>query len=147
MRLSRLVVALVLARFIAAISAAAQSLTPVGVWLDASRRVEIEISPCDDQLCGKIVWFRWPNNAQGLPLIDLKNPDPALRTRPLLGLTILQGLQRTGENTWAGGKIYNPDDGTNYEVRMSIQDDGTLRVRAYVLFPLFGETDIWTRVE
>jgi hypothetical protein len=29
---------------------------------------------------------------------------------------------------------------------MSIQADGTLRVRAYVLLPIFGETEIWTRV-
>jgi uncharacterized protein (DUF2147 family) len=29
---------------------------------------------------------------------------------------------------------------------MSIQDDGTLRVRAYILVPLLGKTFIWTRV-
>jgi uncharacterized protein (DUF2147 family) len=97
-------------------------------------------------LCGKIVWFRWPNDAQGLPLVDFKNTDPALRTRPLLGLTVLYGLRRADERTWEGGKIYNPDDGEDYQAQMSIQDDGTLRVRAYVLLPLFGSTFIWTRI-
>jgi uncharacterized protein (DUF2147 family) len=29
---------------------------------------------------------------------------------------------------------------------MSIQADGTLRVRAYVLIPLLGKTFVWTRV-
>jgi uncharacterized protein (DUF2147 family) len=29
---------------------------------------------------------------------------------------------------------------------MSIGDDGTLRVRAYVLLPILGKTFIWTRV-
>jgi hypothetical protein len=47
-------------------------------------------------LCSKNIWFKWPNDAQGLPLIDLKYKDPALRSRPLLGLKILQGLRRTG---------------------------------------------------
>ena len=124
----------------------AQSPTAVGVWLHANERIQVEIAPCGDRLCGTIVWFRWPNDPQGLPLVDLKNPDPALRSRPLLGLTALRGLRRTGERTWEDGKIYNPDDGEDYEALMSLEDDGTLRVRAYVLIPLFGETQIWTRV-
>jgi uncharacterized protein (DUF2147 family) len=80
-----------------------------------------------------------------MPLVDLKNPDPALRRRPLLGLTILEGLRRTGENTWEDGRIYDPDDGANYRTSMSINDDGTLHVRAYILIPLLGKTLIWTR--
>lgn len=131
---------------LSATSLGAQSLTPVGVWLHANERIQVEIAPCGDRLCGRIVWFRWPNDDQGLPLVDLKNPNPALRTRPLLGLAILYDLRRTGERTWEDGKIYNPDDGADYHARMSIRDDGTLRVRAYLLLPLFGETQIWTRV-
>jgi hypothetical protein len=34
-----------------------------------------------------------------LPLVYLKNSNPALRGRPLLGLDVLQGLRRTGANT------------------------------------------------
>jgi uncharacterized protein (DUF2147 family) len=77
----------------------------------------------------------------------LKNDDPALRKRPLLGLAILYGLRRAGEDSWEDGKIYNPDDGVDYNATMSIQKDGTLRVRAYVLHPIFGKTLIWTRVQ
>jgi len=124
----------------------AQSPTPAGVWLHANQRIKIEIVPCGDRLCGKLVWFRWPNDAQGLPLVDLKNPDPALRTRPLLGLTVLSGLRRVSENAWEDGKIYNPDDGENYSAKMSINKDGSLRIRVYVLLPLFGKTQIWTHV-
>jgi uncharacterized protein (DUF2147 family) len=97
-------------------------------------------------LCGKLVWFKWPNDAQGLPLIDVKNPDPALRTRPLLGLTVLDGLHRTGENTWEGGNIYDPDDGATYTASMSMLEDGSLQVRAYVLLPVLGKTFFWTRM-
>jgi uncharacterized protein (DUF2147 family) len=123
-----------------------QSPTPVGVWLHANKRLQIEIGPCGERLCGTLVWFQRPNDAQGLPLVDVKNKIPALRTRPLLGLSILYGLRRTGDNTWEDGKIYNPDDGEDYNTQMSIEEDGTLRVRAYVLLPLLGKTFIWTRV-
>lgn len=126
--------------------AAAQNPTPVGVWLHANQRIQIEIAPCDDRLCAKIIWFKWPNDAQGRPLVDLKNSNPALRNRPLLGLEVLQGLRRTGENSWEDGKVYNPDDGTDYQALMSIAGDGSLRIRAYLLLPLFGRTLVWTRV-
>jgi uncharacterized protein (DUF2147 family) len=120
--------------------------TPTGVWLHANKRIQIEISPCDDRLCARIIWFQWPNDAEGLPLVDLKNKDPALRHRPLLGLTVLEGLRLTGENVWSDGRIYNPDDGVNYLARMSVETNGSLRIRAYVFLPLFGHTLLWTRV-
>ena len=124
----------------------AQSQTPVGVWLHANKRIRVAIAPCGDRLCGKIVWFRWPNDAQGLPLLDLKNANPALRTRPLLGLTVLNGLRRADDGTWKDGRIYNPDDGEDYRALMLVQADGKLRVRAYVLLPTLGKNLIWTRV-
>jgi uncharacterized protein (DUF2147 family) len=138
--------AILLLFLLAAPSATAQSLTPIGVWQDASSRIWVEIAPCGAQLCGKIVWFKSPNNAQGEPLLDLKNTDPALRRRSLLGLTILTGLRRADENRWVDGKIYNPQDGVNYEALITIQDNGDLRLRTYVLLPLFGKTRIWTRI-
>ena len=140
------VICMIVTAGLAATPLSAQSPTPVGVWLHPNKRIQVEIAPCGGRLCGKMVWFRWPNDAQGSPLVDLNNPDPELRNRPLLGLRILRGLRRAGERTWEGGKIYNPDDGVEYRALMSIGDDGTLRVRAYLLFPILGRTLIWTRV-
>ena len=126
--------------------AAAQTPTPIGVWLHDNKRIQVEIAPCGERLCGKLVWFRWPNDAAGLPLADVKNADPALRTRPLLGLTILRDLRRTGERTWEEGRIYNPDDGADYRALMTILADGSLRVRGYVIAPMFGKNFTWTRI-
>jgi uncharacterized protein (DUF2147 family) len=125
----------------------AESPTLAGIWLHENQRIKVEIAPCGAKLCGKIVWFKWPNDAEGAPLADLQNPDPALQARPLLGLQILRNLKYSGGATWEGGKIYNPDDGENYRAEMTLQADGTVLVRAYVLFPIFGETQIWTPVE
>jgi uncharacterized protein (DUF2147 family) len=141
-RLSWLAASVVLS---VATPAAGDDPTPIGVWQESSERIQVEVAPCGDRLCGKLVWFRWPRDAAGLPLVDLKNPDPNLRTRPLLGLTILQGLRRTGERTWADGRIYNPNDGVNYKASMSMADDGSVRMRAYVLLPILGKTYVWTR--
>jgi uncharacterized protein (DUF2147 family) len=130
----------------AATSVDAQSATPVGVWLHPNGRIQMEISPCGDALCANLVWFKQPNDDQGVPWVDVNNPDPALRTRPLLGLTVLKGLRRTASDTWEDGKVYNPDDGGDYTALMSVQNDGTLHVRAYVVLPMLGKSLTWTRV-
>ena len=123
-----------------------QSATPVGVWVHESERVRVEITPCGDRLCGQIVWLNWLEDPHDLPLVDIKNSDPALRARPLLGLIVLRDLRSTDGHVWIDGRIYNPVDGKEYSALMSIQKDGSLRVRAYVLHPLIGQTQLWSRV-
>ncbi|MEX0582047.1 MAG: DUF2147 domain-containing protein [Sneathiella sp.] len=125
----------------------AQDMSPVGIWLHENKRIKLEIKSCGDNLCGMLVWFKWPNDADGLPMVDLKNPVQALQTRPLLGMTVLTDLHRADDGTWKGGEIYNPDDGKEYKVKLSIQEDGNLRARVYVFLSLFGETQIWTRAD
>ena len=136
---------LLIAVIAASTGADAEAPTPIGVWMDATGRIKVDIAPCGDALCGEIVWFRWPNDAAGLPLVDLNNPDPTLRGRPLLGLRVLHSLRAEGPGRWGGGMIYNPDDGVAYHVRMSIED-GDLHVRAYSLLPVLGKTFVWSRV-
>jgi len=57
---------------LAVTSVGAQSKTPVGAGLHANKRIRVQIGPCGNRLCGKIVWFKSTNDAQGLPLVDLK---------------------------------------------------------------------------
>lgn len=139
-----LIAALVLA--FAPICAAAQGPGPTGVWLYPNQRFAVAIVACGDKLCGKIAWLKSPEDAQGQPRFDSANPDPALRTRPILGLTVLEGLRRVDDHTWENGTIYNPDDGSHYSATLSVADDGTLRVHAYVLVALLGKTIVLTRV-
>ncbi len=62
-----------------------------------------------------------------------------------MGMTVIRGLVRSGPRLWTDGTIYNPDDGEIYNARVTVVDPDTLHVRAYVLLPLFGETQVWTR--
>src|ERR1700745_2070264 len=69
----------------------ASSEVPEGTWLLANR-VAVQVFECSGLLCGKIVWLVRPRTPAGQPDVDRLNPDPALRQRPLCGLTILWGL-------------------------------------------------------
>jgi uncharacterized protein (DUF2147 family) len=112
-----------------------------GVWLDPTKEVEVEIGYCGGGVCGRIVWLKPPHHT----LLDEENPDPALRRRPLIGLTILWGLRRLDAQTWGDGKMYNPRTGKYYRASLSVLSAAAVRVRAYRFLPLFGETQIWTR--
>ncbi|MEX1108027.1 MAG: DUF2147 domain-containing protein, partial [Dongiaceae bacterium] len=110
----------------------------LGVWLYENQRIHIEIFPCEDRFCGKIVWLKFPNDDQGEPITDIENPDPALRDRALMGLLLLKDLRQTGPRSWEDGQIYNPDDGQHYQADMEMRADGIVDMRAYVLMPMLG---------
>ena len=90
-----------------------------GVWMLDSGKVTVRIAPCGPSLCREIVGLAKPLTKKGQPKLDKKNPDEALRDRPLLGLTILANMRPAGENKWKG-TIYNADDGRTYSSYMNV---------------------------
>jgi uncharacterized protein (DUF2147 family) len=83
-----------------------------------------------------------------------EDPDPkcekcagARYNQPVIGMTILWGLRKQGEE-YAGGEILDPEDGKIYRARMRLEDGGKkLDVRGYIGFSLFGRSQIWVRQE
>lgn len=126
------------------IAAAARAETPEGLWYTDSSHVEIYA--CGDRLCGRIQALDEPLDEEGNPKTDGNNPDPALRDRPIIGMDLISGFSRKSETVWDGGTIYDPRDGKTYQCKMTLQKDGTLKVRGYVGLALFGKTVVWTRV-
>jgi uncharacterized protein (DUF2147 family) len=118
---------------------------PAGIWL-LPQKAAVQIYDCGGLLCGRVAWLQRPRNPEGQLVIDKKNPDPALRLRPLCGMVVLWGLRPAGPDRWNGGWLYNPDDGTTYRVNGEFRGADTLVVRIYLGFPLFGQTSIWQRV-
>lgn len=121
----------------------ARAETPEGLWYTDSSHVEIYA--CGDQLCGRIQALDEPMDEEGKPKTDGNNPDPALRGRPIIGMDLISGFSRKSETVWDGGTIYDPRDGKTYQCKMTLQEDGTLKVRGYVGLALFGKTVVWTR--
>src|SRR5262245_29160194 len=52
-----------------------QAPSPAGLWFDHTGRGIVEIVPCANNLCGRIVWLQNPLDNQGRPLRDLKNEE------------------------------------------------------------------------
>ena len=92
-----------------------------------------------------IIWLQNPNDpSTGKPWLDVANPKKELRTRPCMGLKLVQGLKYdSAKKNWGGTKIYDPNRGINANVKMSFEADGKLSVRGSLLG--IGETQLWIK--
>ncbi|HNW27618.1 MAG TPA: DUF2147 domain-containing protein [Spirochaetota bacterium] len=112
----------------------------IGTWLVPKGDAKVTIYKCGEKFCGKVSWLKTPED------LDTKNPDPAKRKNKILGMDMLWGFHfEKGE--WVGGQIYDPDSGDTYKCKMYLKSDDKLNVRGYVGVPLFGRSEIWTRVK
>lgn len=129
-----------------------------GRWLTESGNAQVELYRCADAargvVCGKVVWLKTATNPDQTPAAsveevrDVKNPEEALRSRRILGLEFLHGFRpAAGEaGAYDGGKIYNAEDGETYSANIRLDGSDRLVLRGYVLMPLLGKSQTWSRV-
>jgi uncharacterized protein (DUF2147 family) len=67
------------------------------------------------------------------------------KNKPILGLNILTGLGKDGEE-WSGGKILDPRNGKVYKCYIKLETENKLKIRGYIGFSLIGKTAYWLRV-
>ena len=153
--MTRPLVALLVA--LCAFPASAQAPSVMGTWLTASKVAQVQLAPCADPargpVCGTVVKLIDPKDDSGNPIapedvVDRRNPDPAQRSRKILGMVLLYDFTKTADpNSFESGTIYSGENGKTYKANLGLQADGTLRLRGYVGVPMLGETQIWTRVQ
>ncbi|AMR29400.1 hypothetical protein A0257_21395 [Hymenobacter psoromatis] len=110
----------------------------VGRWRTADKISVVQIASRDGVFSGQVVGPLTPVR------LDARNPDPAQRHRPLLGITLLQGF-RYADGAWTNGTIYDPNNGKTYACILRLKATNALEVRGYVGLSLFGRTETWTR--
>ncbi len=110
---------------------------PVGRWLSQDRDGVFEIKDCGGTLCGRLVGLRY----EGAMPVDRNG-------HPQCGLMMLTGFVRQDNDPtrWAG-MILDPEKGRTYHAVIWSPSDGLLKLRGYLLLPLFGETQRWTRYD
>jgi uncharacterized protein (DUF2147 family) len=143
---SRVVFAVLLGLLLLAGGAAAQAPAPdakpeakpagppdiTGLWIDHTGQGAVEIAPCGDRVCGKVVW--------------LKNPKHKSKSGKLIcGSQILGDLRKQARNLWESGWIYDPEDEERFNASLELAGANTLRVTGYLGIKMLGETYIWKR--
>ena len=67
------------------------------------------------------------------------------KNQPMLGMTIMRNVKSSGDGTWEGGEILDPNNGNVYRVRLKpIEGGKALEVRGYI-GPFF-RNQRWTRL-
>jgi uncharacterized protein (DUF2147 family) len=116
-----------------------------GVWMTDDGLGAVEIAPCGDKRCGRIVWMKNPNDAKGKLQQDVNNPNDALKKRPICGSEVITGLARQSDQSWDVGKIYDPKDGDDHDVAAKLKGANELVVTGYEGTKWLSETFVWKR--
>jgi uncharacterized protein (DUF2147 family) len=125
----RPLLAMIVLALLQQLPARADPALPDGTWL-VSQRIAFDIFPCQNALCGRIVWLR----------------DPALRTAAMCGRTLIWGLEPDGPAEWSGGRFFDPENGATYDVSARVETSDRISARIYRGIALFGKTETLTRI-
>jgi uncharacterized protein (DUF2147 family) len=116
----------------------------VGTYLKADGKSKIEFFKSGSTYSGKVVWLKEPNDVNGNPKKDPKNPDKSLRERPLMGMVTITGLTYDGDGKYVGGTAYRPVDGDEVKFKVKVNDDGSINVTGTKAL-IFSRTETWKR--
>ena len=130
--------------FLAANVCAQDSDAILGEWYTKDAKALVEIYKCNDLYCGKIVWLKEPLEKDGSEKLDDNNPDESKRTNKIIGLNLVSNFEFKKKNKWAGGTIYDPDNGKTYACKMTLKED-KLKVRVFIGISLIGRTQVWNK--
>lgn len=120
-------------------AAVAQESGVFGNWSDPTGSV-IQIYRCGSNACARLIAI----SRKAPTRLDVNNPNPAMRKRPLCGLQIGADFHLIGASRAQGGWLYDPQSGRAYHGTMT-SAGSTLHLRGYIGLSIFGRTETWTR--
>lgn len=122
-----------------------QSQTIFGKWHSTNEETGevdsvIEVYEKNGKAFAKVIEIKNPKRKNAI--CDLCTGDN--KNKPILGLNILTGLEKDGEE-WSGGKILDPRNGKVYKCYIKLENENKLKIRGYIGFSLIGKTAFWKR--
>ncbi|VVD70954.1 signal peptide protein [Pandoraea morbifera] len=124
----------------------ADTLSPVGVWRIVDEtgdpKALIVISERDGEYVGALAKSLGRRDALERRCDGCTDDR---KGRKLQGMEIIRGLRKDGDE-YTGGKILDPDSGSEYGCKIRVVDGGKkLEVRGYFGISLLGRTQTWIR--
>jgi uncharacterized protein (DUF2147 family) len=120
-----------------------------GRWISSEKNLIVQVYREDNSFKAKIVWFL--NTDTSRPMegwTDKHNPDPLLRNRKLIGMSILRDMYYAPKsNSWENGKIYDAKSGKEWDASAYIDKSGYLKVTGYWHFKFIGRTMTFERTD
>ncbi|HEK21240.1 MULTISPECIES: DUF2147 domain-containing protein [unclassified Mucilaginibacter] len=120
-----------------------------GKWESSEKNLVVEVYPYRNTLRAKMIRFTGGvSKAQPMENItDKKNPDPALRSRKVLGMDVVEDLvYNPKSNSWENGRIYEIQSGKTWSAAAYLENENTLKVKGYWKVKLIGKTMTFHRL-
>jgi uncharacterized protein (DUF2147 family) len=136
----RIALGAALAALLPAAPSAATAPPIFGRWRTDDGSAIIRVEPCGHKLCGSIERVLDPR----APPNDIYSPDPAHRSKPLVGTMVLSSFTGAG-SAWDDGSAYDPKAGRSYHSQLRLLGDGRLKVTGCVL--IICRSRYWTRAK
>jgi uncharacterized protein (DUF2147 family) len=110
-------------------------------WQVEENKFQVQFSIENNILKGKIVGL-----PSGVETKDIKNPDPKLRSRNLIGLVMFNEFTyNPSKKIWAGGTVYIPDMGRTMKPKLWME--GADRVKMQVSMGFMSKTVTMTPIK
>ena len=117
----------------------------LGKWISTTGNCIVEVYKLKSEYKARLLWFKDGTNEIS-DYTDKKNPDPALRSRKLVGMEVVNGLHYDAdEKEWVDGHIYDASSGKEWDSVAWITDDNLLKVKGYWMFKFLSETKTFKR--
>ncbi len=122
--------------------------SPIGVWKTVDdetgkAKSHVQIYAQDGKLYGKVVKILNENKKGAV----CSKCDDNRKGKPILGMVILEDLEKDGLTKWDDGEILDPNNGKIYDCYIELEEDDILKVRGYLGFSMLGRTQFWYRVK
>ena len=133
---------LLLSIFLGVLAHADERAAVLGRW--ASDNSILEVVESGGQLHATIIALLDPvyradeDGVAGTVRVDSKSPNEVLRSRPLVGIDLLEAYSYE-DGKWRG-RIYDPESGKTYKSQMTVDPNGNLLMRGYIGMPMLGRT-------
>lgn len=100
----------------------------------------------DGTYCGQVVWIERDKDAKGNKILDAKNPDKSLRSKPADQTVLFSGLKYDAKkHHWCDTKIYDPQRGLKAHMTAEFTSDGRLRIKGSLMG--ISESVYWEKID
>ena len=115
--------------------AAAVPANPVlGIWMNPHKSVAVEVAPCGEKLCGRVVW------ASSQAIEDARSSG----VDRLIGTELLENYSPRSDGSWSG-HVFVPDLGGRFASTIIVVGPDTLRISGCMLGGLICKGQLWQR--